>query len=131
MNWETIQEVTHHKHLGVFFYSDLRWSFYKNYITKKAYKRISVIRKLKIVRDRLSLEQNIMSSIRPLLEYRNVNFDNCTTNKKETTEKVQYEVARIVSDATKRVSIAKLMSEIGWECIESRLNNTNLLFFIK
>jgi hypothetical protein len=51
-----------------------------------------------------------MSFIRSLLEYGVVNFDNCTSQEKATIEKLQYEAARIVTDATKLESIAQQKS---------------------
>jgi hypothetical protein len=89
------------------------------------------MRKLRFILDRHSLEKIYMSFIRPLLEYGDVNFDNCTSQEKETIEKVQYEAARIVTGATKLVSIAKLMSEVGWESLESRRNQHKLVLFYK
>ena len=41
--------------------------------------------------------------------------DNCTQNEANKLEKIQHEAARIVSGATKLVSIEKLSKEGGWD----------------
>ena len=48
-----------------------------------------------------SLEIIYTSSIRPLFEYSNVVWDNCTQYETNDMEKIQNEAARIVTEATK------------------------------
>ena len=70
MNNEPIKEVTSHKNLGIFLSSDGTWHEHINYITAKAWIRINVMRKLKLLLDRRSLVELIyISFIRPRLEY--------------------------------------------------------------
>ena len=59
------------------------------------------MKKLKFNLDRSSLETMYLSFIRPLLEYGDVVFDNCTLQDQELLENVQHEAARIVTGATK------------------------------
>ena len=53
------------------------------------------------------------SFIRPLLEYSDIIWDNCPVYLKQSIEKVNIEAARIVSDATKLVSLDLLYKEVG------------------
>ena len=62
------------------------------------------MRKLKFKLDRRSLETIYLTFIRPLLEYDDVIWDNCTQLKKNELEKIQNEAARISTCTTKLVS---------------------------
>ena len=56
MNNEPIKEVSYHKHLGIFLSSDGTWHDHINSITSKAWLRVNLMRKLKFLLDRRSLE---------------------------------------------------------------------------
>ena len=131
MNNEKITEVDNHKHLGIFFSSDLSWHMHIDYIKKKAWNRIHVMRKLKFLLDRSALETIYISFIRPLLEYGDVLFDNCTAQEKHELDKIQNEAARIVCGATKLVSIDNLSRETGWETLQTRRCKHKLILFYK
>ncbi|XP_053389817.1 uncharacterized protein LOC123543435 [Mercenaria mercenaria] len=62
-------------------------------------------------------------------EYGDIIFDNCTVQEKDLLEKVQYEAARIVTGATKLVSLQKLMNEVGWESLGSRRQKHKTILF--
>ena len=70
------------------------------------------MRKLKFQLDRKSLETIYIVFIRQLLEYGDVIWDNCTQYEKRELDKIQNEAARIVTGATKLVSLITLYSEI-------------------
>ena len=89
------------------------------------------MRKLKFTLDRKSLETIYFSFIRPLLEYADVVWDNCTQYEVDELEKIYIEAARIVTGATKLVSIDSLYTETGWETLASRRLNHKLLLFFK
>ena len=65
-----------------------------------------------------------ISFIRPLLEYTNVVWDNCTHFESNELEKIQNEAARIVTGATKLVSLHSLYTETGWESLASSKEKT-------
>ena len=71
------------------------------------------MRKLKFLLDRNSLQTIFFSFIRPLLEYADVVWDNCTQYEVDELEKIQNEAARIVTGATRLVSINLLHCETG------------------
>ena len=64
-------------------------------IKEKAWTRINIMRRLKYDLDRKYLETIYKSFIRPLLEYADVIWDNCTQQNKNELELVQLEAARI------------------------------------
>lgn len=131
MNNEILREVTTHKHLGVVFSSDGSWHEHINYIASKAWQRVYTIRKLKFSLDRFSLQTIYTSFIRPLLEYADVVWDNCTQYEINALEKIQLECARIVTGATKLVSLEKLYREVGWEPLYERRQKHKLYLFYK
>ena len=93
--------------------------------------RINIMRKLKFILDRKSLETIYTAFIRPLIEYGDIIWDNCSQYEKDELEKNQNEAARIATGATRLVSLNALSKEIGWESLEKRRTNQNLLCFIK
>ena len=131
MNQELINEVTSHKHLGLIFSNDCSWHEHLDYIKSKAWFRINIMRKLKFKLDRKSLQIIYFSFIRPLLEYADVVWDNCTQNEVNELEKIQHEAARIVTGCTKLVSIHSLLQETGWETLAYRREQHKLLLFFK
>ena len=76
LNNHAIQEVTSHKHLGIIFSDNGTWNTHIDYIVKKAFARVNVLRRFRLVLDRFSLEKMYFSFIRPLLEYGDVIWDN-------------------------------------------------------
>ena len=87
MQNQQISEVETHKHLGIFLSSDCTWHTHIDYIKNKAWNRIRIMRKLKFKIDRKSIEIIYKSFIRPILEYADVIWDNCTQYEKQELEK--------------------------------------------
>ena len=76
-----------------------------NQIKAKAWQRINLMHKLEFLVDRKSLQTIYFSFIRPLLEYTDIVWDNCTQYEIDEFEKNQNEAARIVTGASRLVSI--------------------------
>ena len=131
MQNQQISEVDSHKHLGLYFSNDCTWHQHIKYITDKAWTRINTMRKLKFRLDRKSLETIYTAFIRPLIEYGDVIWDNCTLYEKQELDKIQNEAARIATGATRLVSIAILYKEIGWDPLEKRRTDHKLTLFYK
>ena len=131
MQDQQITEVDSHKHLGIYFSSDCSWHRHINYIKEKAWARINVMRKLKFKLDRKSLETIYLTFIRPIIEYGDVLWDNCTQYEKDDLEKIQIEAARIAIGATKLISLNALFREIQWESLEQRRHKHQLTMFYK
>ena len=126
-----ISEVDSLKHLGLYFSNDCTWHQYINHITVKAWARINMMRKLKFKLDRKSLETIYTAFIRPLIEYGDIIWDNCSQYEKQELDKIQNEAARIATGATRLVSIRALCKEIGWDSLEKRRSNHKLTLFYK
>ena len=131
MDRQPIQEVNSHKHLGIFFSSDCTWHEHLEYIKCKAWARLNVMRKLKFKLDRKSLQTIYFTFIRPILEYADVVWNNCTQYEINELDKIQNEAARIVTGATKLVSINSLIKETGWETLLTRRKKHKLFLFYK
>ena len=91
MNNQAISEVETHKHLGLTLDNKCTWHSHIDILLEKAWKRIHVMRKLKFLLDRKSLETIYFSFIRPLLEYSDVVWDNCTQYESLEIEKIHHE----------------------------------------
>ena len=89
------------------------------------------MRKLKFQLDRKSLETIYLAFIRPLLEYADVTWGNCSQYEKNELNEIQNEAARIAVGATKLVSLNALYYEIGWESLEKRRLDHKLTLFYK
>ena len=131
MSEQPITEVSSHKHLGLVFQQDCTWHEHIDNIKCKAWFRINIMRKLKFTLDRKSLQTIYFSFIRPLLEYANIVWDNCTQYEVNELEKIQHEAARIVTGATKLASINSLLTETGWETLATRRKKHKLVSFYK
>ena len=131
MDNNILQEVEHHKHLGITFSSDLTWHNHIVEITTKGWQRVNLLRAFKFRFDRKSLERLYISFIRPVLEYSGVIWSNCTNQDKKLLEDIQTEAMRVVTGATKLCSIAKLYDDTGWDTLESRREKQKLIIFYK
>ena len=95
-----------------YFSNDCTWHHHIQYIIDKAWTRINIMRKLKFKLDRHSLEKIYLTFIRPLLEYGDVLWDNCTLYEKDELDKIQNKAARIATGATKLISLYALSNEV-------------------
>ena len=87
MSGQIIKEADTPKHLRIFLSNDGTWHKHIDYIKTKAWARINIMRKLKFQLDRRSLEIIYTTFIRPILEYGNALWDNCTQYEIEEIEK--------------------------------------------
>ena len=131
MNDVMIKTVTEHKHLGITFSNNCNWQSHIDSILAKAWTRVHILRKLKFLLDRKSLEKLYLSFIRPILEYSDIVWDNCTQSQANDIERVQTEMARIVTGCTKLVSNDKLYRECGWEKLSLRRYKHKLIKFFQ
>ncbi len=131
MQNQQIIEVTEHKHLGILISHDGTWHAHIDYIKAKAWQRVNIMRKLKFRLDRKALQSIYIAFIRPVLEYADVVWNNCTRYELEDLEKIQLEAARIVTGTTKLVSIDALYSETGWDKLENRRHKHKLTLMYK
>jgi hypothetical protein len=131
MNSQILQQGTNHKHLGLFFSNNGLWHDHIDYIVKKAYTRLSMLRKVRFKLNRFTLEKMYFSFIRPILEYGDVVWDMQIHYLINKIENVQSEAARIVKGGTKLTSIQKLYEETGWEKLLERMEKHQLILLYK
>lgn len=131
MNDTIISESTSHKHLGITFSNTCSWTEHISKIIETASTRLNLLRALKFKINRKSLEKIYIAFIRPLLEYSDSVWDNCSTECKNQLESIHNEAARIVSGATKLCSLEKLLAELGWETLQQRRTKHKLIIFYK
>ena len=120
MNGTISKETTRHKPLSLTNSSTCTWTDHVNTISEKAWTRLNFLRALKFRVSRKSLEKIYISYIRPLLEYSDSVWDNCSPDSKKRLEAIHTEAARIIVGATKLCSIEKLLTDLGWETLQSR-----------
>jgi hypothetical protein len=84
-------------------------------ITGKAYKRINILRKLKFILDRKTLEKIYFTFVRSLIEYADVIWDNMSISLNKKIENVHLEASRIVTGGNRLVSLNNFYMETGWE----------------
>ncbi|MCG8078251.1 MAG: reverse transcriptase family protein, partial [Candidatus Thiodiazotropha taylori] len=131
MSGTMINETSTHKHLGLIFSNNCNWDAHVRNISEKAWTRLNLLRALKFRISRKSLEKMYTAYIRPLLEYSDAVWDNCSNEAKRQLESVHTEAARIITGATKLCSIEKLLLDLGWESLQSRRNKHKLVLFYK
>ena len=134
LNNQPIKKVNHHKHLGIYLSDNLGWKKNTEEIAKKANRCLGILRPLKYILDRASLETLYKSFIRPVLEYADIVWDapDAHRHNLDILEKVQLEAARLVTGATARCSTANLYKEVGWETLALRrlLHRGTMMFKI-
>ena len=82
---------------------------------------------LKYQVDRNVLINIYLSFIRPILEYGNVIWDNCTQNEANLLENVQVEAGRIITGLRVNSSRSKLYNELDWEALYERREKQKLI----
>ena len=92
----------------------------------KTFKRLGALRRHKFNLDRRSLSKLDLTFIRPLLEYGDIIWDNCSIENKRNLENIQLDAARILTGATKLCSTQKLYNDTGLELLNSRRSKHKL-----
>ena len=96
---EKVNNVKSHKHLGLELSSDLSWSLHIKTICSKSRQRLALLKSYKLQLNRYTLNQCYISYVRPLLEYANIVFDNCTEHDKSQLENIQYKALLLITGA--------------------------------
>ena len=63
MNNHDIQEVLSHKHLGIYFSDNGSWYEHIDYIVKKSFVRLNILRRFRLVLDRLTPQTELISQV--------------------------------------------------------------------
>ncbi len=99
-----IEEVDTYTHLGLTFKNNMSWNSHILSIYEKATKRLNLLKSLRFKINRLTLVCLYKSLIRPIMEYGDLIWDNCTVGNSELLESVQYESAKVVTGAIEGTS---------------------------
>ena len=113
------------------FQSNMSWQCHIQNIFEKASKRLNMLRFLKYKLNRSTLSCLYKSLVRPLMEYGDVIWDNCTEAEANLLDNIQYETARAVTGAIKGTSARGLMNELGWESPKTRRKMHKLHYIFK
>ena len=86
---------------------------------------------LKFRINRAALDNLYKALIRPILEYADVLWDNCSLSECDLIESIQYESARVVTGAMKSTSRSRLLEELSWEDMKTRRSMHKLVLYYK
>ena len=125
INDVVIAEVEEHRHLGIILQRNGKWTSQIKDITSRAHKRVDILRSYMRILDRRSLEKLYMTYVRPILEYCNIIWDNCTKKETDEIEAVQLAAARIVTGGKRGTRHRLLYEETQWKTLEKEETNTN------
>ena len=98
-NASPVKQVSEHKHSGIIFSEDMKWSKHIAHITSKANQRLGALYRQSHKMTRVQIETLYCCSIRPILEYGSVLFDNCSINDCKLIEGVQRRAAVLSTGA--------------------------------
>ena len=82
------------------------------------------MRALEFKVNRQALEKKMyFAFIRPLLEYSDSVWDNCSNEAKRQLDSTHHEAARIITGGTKLCSLEKLLADLGWDSLQARTSH--------
>ena len=131
LNGDEIENVSSHKHLGVFLNSAGNWTTHLDELKCKVSKRIGTLRYLKYRLNRSSLRTIYLSFIRPILEYCDAVWDNLTARQIIEIEALQYESIRIITGLPRYCSLGDLLTEVGLSRLQTRRSHHRLIQMFK
>jgi hypothetical protein len=131
MNNVPITNVEEHKHLGLNLQKDGKWASHVAETTARAKRRLDILRGHMYDIDRASLEKLYLTYIRPILEYSDIVWDNCTILEADKIEAIQRAAARIVTGGRKGTSHARLYDDVQWEKLTERRRKHKLTMLYK
>ena len=127
---QKLDSTNTHKHLGLIFNKTLGWSNHVCSLLENVKSMAGLLKHLKHVVDRKSLEQFYFTFIRPKLEYSSIVWDNCTTGDSNLLEDFQLDIARTVTGAKRGTSHTAIYNETGWLKLDERRSLSKLKCFI-
>lgn len=126
-----IKNVETHTHLGIKFQQDGSWRTHILDIHSKACTRLNILRMLKHTLKRDALIKIYFAFVRPVLEYSDIVWDNCSDRDAKLLEDIQVAAARIISGLRSNSSRSLLYDELGWDTLEVRRKIHKLVLFYK
>ena len=131
MNNIFLTEVTTHKHLGMKLTNNMSWEPHIDSKINEANKIIGTMWSLNRFIPRRSLEDVYLTFVRPIIEYGCTLYDNCSVYLKKRLENTQRRAALACTRAYSHTQHDILLSEVGWERLDTRREYLKLCTFYK
>jgi len=123
--------VSEHCHLGVTLNSKVTWHSHIQKISTKAYRVINMLKRIRHLVSRSTMQSAYKTLVRPIIEYGNVVYDNLSQDLSKKLEHIQRDAALLCTGAYRRSGTDKLIEEIGWETLEVRRRYQRLVLLYK
>jgi hypothetical protein len=81
---------------------------------------MSILCRLKFIVPRKVLEYLYITTVRPVLEYGNIIYDNCSLQDSNLLDQIQRKAALICTKAYRHTSTERLYHELGWNSLKTR-----------
>ena len=120
-----------HSHLVLVLTPSMSWGKHINKCVVKASHRVNLLSRVKYKLPRFSLCSIYKTLVRPIIEYCNVIYDNCTMNESMELEKVQRCAALVCTGAYRHTKTELLLAELGWQPLTVRHKNHKLILLYK
>ena len=120
-----------HSHLGLVLTPSISWGKHINKCVIIGSHRIHLLSRVKYKLPRFSLCSIYKTLVRPIIEYCNVIYDNCTMNESMELEKVQRRAALVCTGAYRHTKTELLLAELGWQPLTVRRKNHKLILLYK
>ena len=109
-----VENVTVHRHLGVYLTPTLDWSFHVHQVCLKANRKLAVLRSVKQL-SRSTLDLLYKLTVRSIIDYAlPVYFGNLKLTEKKRLDQIQYRAGKLVTGTLHYTSQLKLNIELGW-----------------
>lgn len=135
MEGKNLKEVTNQPYLGVHLNSKMTWDSHINHMTAKAKRSLGFLRRNLTHCHPKVKERAYLSLVRPLVEYCSSIWDPHLAKHVKLVESVQRAAARFVTGNYRlghhKVSVTKLIDELGWESLQSRRKKAKVTLFYK
>ena len=122
LNSDPLAKVKQHKHLGLTFTDDLRWTSHVNNVLGKTAPLLGLLRRLRSSLSREALITIYTIYIRPKLEYASIAWCNLPGHLVDRLERLQRRAAKIILGLPlfRPSNHQALLQEIGWPTLHSR-----------
>ena len=120
-----------HSHLRSVLTPSMSWGEHINKCAIKSSHRVNLLSRVKYKLPRFSLSSIYKTLVRPIIEYCNVIYDNCTMNESMELEKVQRCAAFVCTWAYRHTKTELLLAELGWQPLTVRCKNHKLILLYK
>ena len=131
MNEHSLNRVDTHTHLGVTLNSKITWHDHVKRVTEKAYRVINMIKRIRHLVPRSTLENLYKTLVRPILEYGNIIYTNLSQALNKKLEDCQRSATVLCTGALQITSYNLLLTELGWDSLLNRRKYYRLVLMYK